>query len=348
MSWLEEHITHVEEVVHIWLNGSDLGLEKAIQQTIDEGLFSKHDILFQLNVFRKNLQSGDIHNWSKKADLSSTNNGIGKKILCLHAGNLPLVGFQDALAVILSGADYYGKLSRKDPYLLSSFLRLVKEKELIKNGFWSTEIGDFENLEADKILFAGSDRSIEPVKKRIQEIRALKKVGEYVIRKAKFSIAYFDSKELEDIRNLVESILRYDGKGCRSVAMVVSPYSLQSVKDIIIGQMRLFWSENEIALGESGRLYYQQAYNDAIGVDQLYMGSVLIQHSEEFPELDGCIHWVEGSVDTVNEVKTKFGDMIQSVYSCTAREGFEEIGKAQRPSLYWEPDGIDVVSSIIK
>ena len=45
----------------------------------------------------------------------------------LHAGNLPLVGFQDVLAVLLSGAGYAGKLSRKDPWLIASFFDVLRQ-----------------------------------------------------------------------------------------------------------------------------------------------------------------------------------------------------------------------------
>jgi hypothetical protein len=122
LSWLEKHIEDIRPATEKWLDHENSSLQKAIRQTVDEGLFSQHDIEFQLSVLRENIANGDIREWVNRSELSDEQNAKGQKVLCLHAGNLPLVGFQTALGTILSGAEYYGKLSRKDPYLLASFL----------------------------------------------------------------------------------------------------------------------------------------------------------------------------------------------------------------------------------
>jgi len=77
-------------------------LQEAVNKTISGNLFSKQDVHHQLNVLRGNVENGDIQEWIKRAGLSDQQNAKGKKVLCLHAGNLPLVGFQTALGVILS------------------------------------------------------------------------------------------------------------------------------------------------------------------------------------------------------------------------------------------------------
>ena len=95
---------------------------------MEEGLFSFEDIKFQIRALKENIDSGQVKEWAKRAELGERKNSFNQKVLCLHAGNLPLVGFQDALGTILSGADYFGKVSRKDPYLLPTFLEKVNLK----------------------------------------------------------------------------------------------------------------------------------------------------------------------------------------------------------------------------
>jgi len=43
-------------------------------------------------------------------------------VVALLAGNLPLVGLQDALALMLFGQEARVKLSKKDPYLIAVLL----------------------------------------------------------------------------------------------------------------------------------------------------------------------------------------------------------------------------------
>lgn len=347
MSWVDEHIASLEVAIKGWLSEPDSGLTEAVKKTVDEGIFPIHDIEFQLGVFSNNLNNGDIRAWADRSGISNSNNAKEKKILCLHAGNLPLVGFQDAIATILSGADYFGKISRKDPYLLSSFLTYAQLNGVSQIKDWSTDIGHFENLGADHVLFAGSELSIDDVKEKINMLKAISKGGDYLVRTAKFSIAYLDSKETKEIRHLVEAMLRYKGRGCRSVAMVVSPFSLSDLKAPLQEEVRLFLKENPTNNQAQNILNYQKAYNKAVGRSQLDMGSVLIHESDDFPELEGVIHWVHGDEDTLNRLRAQFGRMVQSVYSNTKGGKYEYIRDAQWPNLWWEPDGIDIISELL-
>ena len=108
-----QHITKVVRATKAWLQPDNLSLKKAIDKTVEEDLFSLEDIKFQVRTLKQKVDSGQVEEWAERAGLSERNNSSGKKVLCLHAGNLPLVGFQDTLGTILSGADYHGKLSKK-------------------------------------------------------------------------------------------------------------------------------------------------------------------------------------------------------------------------------------------
>ncbi|WP_428236243.1 acyl-CoA reductase [Gracilimonas sp.] len=348
---LNEHISKIHKAVEEWLSQENQVLWKAIDQTVDDGLFSQHDIEFQLSVLRENISNGDIQEWVNQSELSDRKNAKGQKVLCLHAGNLPLVGFQTALGTLLSGADYHGKLSRKDPYLLSSFLKEVKKAGLDQQIRYSTDLNAFKDLRANKVVFAGSEESVPEVKGKILELKAAKEHAEYIIRTAKFSIAYLDDWNEETKQELIEAMLRYGGKGCRSVAVVVANVGLKKVKEELEKAIREFWELNPQHQKPAPDLQYQYAYNAAVQRSQLWLEDFLIQESEELPDTDFTVNWVEGGEEKVRELKTHFGKKVQSVYSAGKKIAgieTEELAKAQRPNLWWKPDGVDVVEELIR
>ena len=343
---IQTHIPRITKAAKKWLQPDNAELKKAIEQTVDEGLFSFEDIKFQIRTLKENIDNGQIEEWAHRAGLGKEKNSIGQKVLCLHAGNLPLVGFQDALGTILSGADYYGKLSRKDPYLFPTFLKMLKESEIETEIKYSTNLTDFEHLYADKILFAGSSASVPKVKEELYRLDIVTDETEFVIRTAKFSMAYITNEEPEVITDLVEAIFRYGGQGCRSVAVVVSPIRFNSLKCHFQDYIESFWLKNPQHKKSSEALAYQFAYNKAIERPQAWLDDFLIQESEEFPELDFTLHWVQGDEEKLKELKESFGSAVQTIYTAGQRiEGLETefLSKAQTPDLWWKPDGVGVI-----
>ncbi len=341
-----EHIKLVEEATKNWFRADNIELKQAIDKSVKEGLFSFEDIKFAILALKEKIDSDQISEWADRANLSDDENQIGKKILCLHAGNLPLVGFQDALGTILSGADYHGKLSKKDPYILATYIDSLKELGLDNSIEYSTDLSSFKDLEADKVLFAGSEQSVEPVKRQLFEIKAVTDQTELVIRTAKFSMAYITSEDPEVVADLVEAIFRYGGQGCRSVAVVVSPTRFKNLKCHFQDYVEAFWLKNPQLKKPSAALEYQFAYNKAIARDQAWLDHFLIQESEDFPELDFTLHWVKGDESTLKDLKDKFGDAVQTIYTAGQKiDGLptEFLSQAQKPNLWWEPDGISVI-----
>ena len=351
MSWKKAHIDQITEATRKWLAPENSHLQDAASKTVYEGLFSIQDVHHQLSVLRGNVESGDIQEWVKRAGLSDQQNAKGKKVLCLHAGNLPLVGFQTALGVILSGADYYGKISRKDPYLLSSFLEEIQRSEPEQKISYSRDLNSFEDLKADKVVFAGSEESVSDVKAEIKQLKAAKPEADYIIRTAKFSMAYLSEWNAEIKTELAEAMLRYGGKGCRSVAVVVAPFGLNEVREELKQAINSFWKQNPQHQKPTPDLKYQYAYNEAIQRNQLWLNDFLIQESEEFPDTDFTVNWVQGNNEKVRDLRISFGQMVQTVYTCGEEiQGLdtEPLRSAQSPPLYWKPDGVDVIEAVIE
>ena len=343
---IQHHILKVQELAKEWLRPDNVILKNAIERTVDEKLFSFEDIKFQIRALKQAIDAEQIAEWARRAELGTEKNSIGQKVLCLHAGNLPLVGFQDALGTILSGADDYGKLSKKDPYLLPTFLDALSASGIETAIKYSTDLQEFESLEADKILFAGSNESVPKIKEELSKINAVSSEAEYVIRTAKFSMAYITNEEPEVITDLVEAIFRYGGQGCRSVAVVVSPIRFNKLKCHFQDYIESFWLKNPQLKKPTEALEYQFAYNKAIDRPQAWLNDFLIQESEEFPELDFTLHWVQGDENKLIELKEKYGSAVQTVYTAGVKipgVDTEFLSLAQRPPLWWKPDGIEVI-----
>ena len=193
---------------------------------------------------------------------------------------------------------------------------------------------------------SGSEQSVAPVKKQLVELNAVTNQTEFVIRTAKFSMAYITSEESEVVQDLVEAIFRYGGQGCRSVAVVVSPTRFKNLKCHFQDYVEAFWLKNPQLKRPTPALEYQFAYNKAIERDQAWMDHFLIQESEDFPELDFTLHWVQGDESKLKELKERFGSVVQTVYTAGEKiDGLktEFLSMAQRPPLWWEPDGVPVI-----
>ncbi|HBQ60976.1 MAG TPA: hypothetical protein DD671_15505, partial [Balneolaceae bacterium] len=157
----------------------------------------------------------------------------------------------------------------------------------------------------------------------------------------------------EEVKNdLVESMLRYGGKGCRSVAVVVATFALDEVKEELSSAIQKFWKENPQHQKPEPELKYQFAYNEGIQCNQLWLEDFLIQETDEFPESDFTVNWVKGDEAKVKELRMKFGGIVQSVYTTTDSKidvvKAEPLSKAQSPPLWWKPDGVDVVEELVE
>ncbi|MEX0823370.1 MAG: hypothetical protein WD008_03215 [Balneolaceae bacterium] len=347
-----EQMENISKAVDQWLKPDNTMLKEAIDQTVDEGLFSLEDIKFQILHLKKSINKGSLLKWVEKSGFNKLANKP-KRIVCLHAGNLPLVGIQDVLAVLLSGHNYFGKLSKKDPYLLESFLAECQKLGLLQKIRWTTELRDFEDTNADAVLFTGSGESVENVNEIIENLQIAKPDASQLIRTAHFSIAYITDHKPETFRSLTEAVFRYGGTGCRSVAIVVAPFHLDSEKCEFTDYVESFWLKNPQNQNPEPSLFHHFAYNKATGVSQSWLDDFLIEESRLIDIDKFILHWVKGGWAELEELVRQFEKEIQSVYS-TSETPLQAGGKfltenlsiAQKPPIWWRPDGVDTLQWI--
>jgi len=328
----------------------------AIDRTVREGYFGLEDIRFAIRTLKKSINETALREWVEDANMSDENDASSQNVMCLHAGNLPLVGFQDSFSTLLSGARYTGKISRKDPYLLPTFLNEVKKTALWTDMDvqWTHRLRDFEDMKHDAFIFAGSESSVPGVRQAIQKYNLAKPDAQYLIRTAHFSMAYIDRKDERTMRDLTEAILRYGGKGCRSVAVVVSPYALDDIKCELTDYIESFWLENPQHEYPKPKLKQQYAYNKAIERPQAWLDYFLLQEGGLELDQDFVCYWVQGEESKVAELAEQYQQQLQSVYiphpdvEIPGLEGrLEYLSDAQQPPISWRPDGVDTLKWLI-
>ncbi|MDZ7682493.1 MAG: acyl-CoA reductase [Fodinibius sp.] len=301
MSELQQRINVLLEATENWLRSDNHYLNDAIDRTVQEGYFTFEDVNFAIQAIRDSITREALEHWVERAGISDEVGGSTQNVLCLHAGNLPLVGFQDAFATLLSGARYTGKISQKDPYLLPTFLNEIKKTALWTDMDvqWTHRLRDFEDMPHDAIIFAGSESSVPGVKDAIRQFNLAKNDSRYLIRTAHFSMAYLDEKDDDSLSKLTEAMLRYGGKGCRSVAMVVSPLALNEVEDQLKKHARSFWLDNPQQQEPVPKLKHQFAYNKAIERPQLWLNYFLVQQGGLELDQDFVCYWLQGDESTL-------------------------------------------------
>ncbi len=353
----EERLSYIIESIDRWLARDNHHLQKAITQTVDQGYFSFEDVRHSLRTLHEELTRDNLVKWGEKSGLFEAE-GISENVLCLHPGNLPLAGFQDALATLLSGARYTGKISTKDPFLLPTFLNEVKKTKpwTDRDVQWVHQLDDLNRMLCDTVLFAGSERSAPRVKRKIRELNMEKPHTRYLTRTAHFSIAYLDEINENTLKHLTEGILRYGGQGCRSVAVVVSPYRLEDLTEDLEAQASNYWSKNPQHLSPGGFLEYRYAFNASVERPQLWLDDFLYQEGGFEFDYDFILYWKQGDeLDAVNLAFDQWDEQVQSLYLpdnsdinlSGDEKNVEPLSSAQSPPIDWKPDGINTLSWLL-
>jgi hypothetical protein len=265
-------------------------------------------------------------------------------VLCLHAGNLPLVGFQDVLAVLLSGRPYAGKLSRKDPWLIDSFLKVLKRIHPTAQVDASIVLEYYRNAGFDTWMFAGSDASLSPVESLLSQHHIIKPNSRSLRRTAHFSATMLTDTNDIILSDLCEAMFRYGGRGCRSVAIVYSAKTLREIQNELSTMAQQWFSKNRYLEKPNQVVLYRHAYNRAVGITSILAGSHVIQEGTPSPDYPEVIYWQP--LSDAHTVRNNYGPALQEVYN-SATVNTTTLSLAQRPPIDWKPDGTDTLKWLL-
>lgn len=324
-------------------------LKRAVDQTVSESLFSFEDIKHRIITLKESISRSSLQKWAEKSGLIE-NSMRGKTILCLHAGNFPMVGIQDLLAVMMTGGRYIGKFSKKDPYLLESLIMKFHEHNLGEDIVYETNLENLSGNSVDAVLFAGSESSVPAVQNKLLELGIIYALTPLLVRKAHFSIAWIHDHYPETMEQVIDAAFRYAGKGCRSVSMVIAPFTVTSNSCNFTDYVESFWVKNPQKEKPKKSLYHHYAMNKALGIPQIWLDDFLIVEDFKKPDLNFVLQWIKGGEKELRDIIKTYSTDLQSIYSTGSFIGseienrvIESLNEAQKPPVWWRPDGTDSI-----
>lgn len=332
--WTKEQVETLTNTLIQQIKFPDSRLKQAVARSAD--LFRHEDIEFSLNALLHSLEKAELKQWWKRnsKSLHLSNSPTSTSALAILAGNLPLVGMQDVLAILMSGYCPKIKLSKKDPHLipalLDPFIRQAK-------GSMHTEMDHLQNAQALKWMFTGDSGNLQQVHQQLLELNAIQPQAPLLQRKASFSVAILGEKITEmTLDKLRSAIFTHQGKGCRSVGLIVAKNetALHEFFDLLHSKER-----------PNNRLAYELAYLRALGYASTEWGGFIFSTNLDRRAISGQI-----GICTLNQWQQLNlpHQEIQNVYKLAnvelqpdllAKEDFLE--RAQQPDIGWKADGID-------
>jgi len=261
---------------------------------------------------------------------------LSRKIGVVMAGNIPAVGFHDALCVLISGHVLLAKPSSDDPLLIRFLLNQLVEIE----PEFKEYIQFVERLnDSDAYIATGSDNTA-----RYFHYYFAKKPN--IIRKNRTSVAALTGHETrEELRALATDILQYFGLGCRNVSKVFVPsgydftgfyQAIEEMADDFVNHHKYF---NNYEYNKSIYLVNRIAHSDN--------GFLLATESEALVSPISVLHYqAYHSVEELKALLRESEEKIQCVVASPLLHLPEALpfGGAQTPGLSDYADGIDTMA----
>jgi len=328
-----------------WIDVDHSDRIEAEEVTLEAGnRFTPEALAFAINQQMSTLLADDLDAWSRRFHPKTDTT-----YALLMAGNIPLVGLQDLIAVILSGGRAVVVLSRKSPALIPAFVRE-----------WAGVCPDLpitfgaldEALDqSDGVIAAGSDRTMSMLRSRIEQARISERHS--LLRGHRYSIAIIDSSwKSEDYACLAEDLWLHEGLGCRNVAIVWAPEDL--MPDYLLTASAEFRGVFPAHPDSRGALELQRAFLTARNIPHAHGEGLEFLISRGRPEVlgPGHVRWTPyGDSDQVREWIQEHEDEIQIVVSAPGSRSLipgsvavVDPGNAQRPELGWVQDGVDLAA----
>ena len=299
------------------------------------GWFTRDQVAFALQVWANCLDKEKLSAWLEPYGIKGNQN---EEVALILAGNIPLVGFHDLLAVLLTGNKARVKLSSNDSVLLPAIMDVLEE---LKPGMKNLVHFEEERLHAfDRVIATGSNNTA-----RYFQYYFGKKP--HIIRKNRNSVAILSGNESQEtLIALGQDVFQYYGLGCRSVSKLFVPkgYDFEPL-------FKAF--ENYRYLIEERKYQNNYDYNKAIFLMSEFSfldnGFVVLKEDQSFASPIGTLFY-----EHYNESKSLKSrlDMEHDNIQCLVAEGFIEdevpFGKTQYPSLTDYADGVDTVEFLLK
>jgi hypothetical protein len=279
------------------------------------------------------LNEGNVGKWF--SSLGSEPTSSPKKIGLVLAGNLPLVGFHDVLAVLATGHIALIKLSSQDNKLIPCLLDKLKEYEPA----FSEQLIFTERLDGfDAVIATGSNNSSRYFEYYFSKVP-------HIIRKNRNSVAVLTGQETTDELYLLgHDIFDYFGLGCRNVSKIYVPegYNFNTFFESIEVYKNVFNHHkyaNNYDYNKSIYLINNEKHYDngflLVKKDMRLTSPLAVLHYEEYSNMDQVENTLEAAAEQIQCVVTK--------QNLNLSPQQVEFGGSQRPRLWDYADGINTL-----
>lgn len=305
--------------------------ELAINANRKNNWFTLPNVLKSLSAIgTQYLHPEKLAKWANTYDQIET----PKKVGVIMAGNIPAVGFHDALAVLISGHKLLAKLSSEDQVILPLLFELLQQIEPAFED--QIEYADRLNA-ADAFIGTGSDNTA-----RYFHYYFAKKPN--IIRKNRTSVAVITGAEDEhDLQNLGSDIIQYYGLGCRNVSKVFVPEgydftkfyeSIQSFDQLCLYHHKYF---NNYEYNKSILLINRTPHFDngflMITENEALVSPISVLYFQSYKTLADVQEYLETNREKIQCVVSKDINI----------DGALPFGQAQTPGLFDYADSLDTM-----
>jgi hypothetical protein len=292
--------------------------------------FTRENILFAIESWTNALTIENVQAWIKDEKILESSS---KRVAIIMAGNIPLVGFHDFLAVLISGHSVLVKQSSNDKHLvpfLAKYLEYVEPSFKGKITFTEEKLSGY-----DAVIATGSNNTARYFEYYFKNTPS-------IIRKNRNSVAIIQGNESEqDYENLSEDIFRYFGLGCRSVSKLFVPKNYNF--DAFFKGM---YQQHQII--QNAKYANNYDYNKAVYLmsefDILENGFLMIKEDESYasPIASVFYEYYDDPVDLKIKLH-KEGEQIQCIVSKGFIENEIAFGQTQSPQLWDYADGVNTL-----
>lgn len=311
-----------------------------LQETITlaehkNGWFTQENVLFALQGWGDLLQKDALSAWLSDYDMTRNRE---KTVAIIMAGNIPLVGFHDLLAVLITGNKALLKLSSNDSVLIS-FIRdyLISIEPLFEDRI-NIPSGKLEDFDA--VIATGSNNTARYFEHYFGKVPN-------IIRKNRNSVAVLTGDESpEQLQALGEDIFRYYGLGCRSVSKIFVPeeYDFDTFFTSI-------YSYNQIV--QQNKYANNYDYNKAVYLMSNFKildnGFLVLKEDESYASPIASLFYERyTSFEEVRERLKNVSDELQCVVGDGILDDEIPFGETQKPSLSDYADGVDTVDFLLR
>ena len=313
---------------------------KDFEEIIDKashknGWFTPDNIHYALASWAQLLTKESLSEWLSTYTIAKMPT---KNVAIIMAGNIPLVGFHDLLAVLLTGHKALIKPSSNDVVLLPFILTTLQEFEPSFKERIEMISGPLKGFDA--VIATGSNNT-----SRYFEYYFGNKP--HIIRKNRNSVAVLKGTENHaQLRALGEDIFRYFGLGCRSVSKLFVPEGYDFTP---------FFKAIDYFEGLKDHHKYANNYdyNKAVYLMSQFPfldnGFFVLKEDQNYASPIGAVFYEHyGSLKEVSNILNKDKDKLQCIVSENFMPDEIRFGETQRPKLSDYADGVDTVEFLLK